>query len=214
MTTPKDDLRTEHRRQQHEMILDAAREIFVAEGYQALSMRRLADRIGCSPGTIYSYFENKSDLVHSLVEESFAALGKRLDATIGDAGDPIARLKARLLAYHDFGLENPNHYHFAFMLRRDAREGPLKPHRAFHILRDAVGACRRAGHFRNVDTETASQVLWTAIHGVTSLSITHASFPWVDRRELVSRVVDGAIAGLEGHPVSAGDDHENDDPRP
>lgn len=212
MTTPKDHLRSEHRRQQHALILDAAREIFVAEGYEALSMRKLAERIGYSPGTIYSYFDNKRDLVHSLVEESFAALEQRLDEITEDASEaPIARLETKLLAYVDFGLDNPNHYHFAFMLRRDASKGPLKPHRAFHILRDAVGACRDAGHFPSVDTETASQVLWTAIHGVTSLLITHASFPWVERRELVSRVLDGAIAGLEGPTDSEGDDHGHDD---
>jgi AcrR family transcriptional regulator len=203
--------RRERHRQQREMILDAAREIFVCDGYESLSMRKLADSIGYSAGTIYSYFSDKQDLVHTLVEESFATLLERLEM-IPESDDPIATLRGKLHAYIDFGLENPSHYHFAFVLRRQPNETPTSPHEAFDVLRAAVRRCQREGHFGGVDAESASQILWVMIHGITSLLITHPGFPWVERRGLIARVVDGAIAGLEIDNPELGGHHEHDDP--
>src|SRR5690349_4109628 len=55
-------------------ILDAARELFLAEGYQHVSIRKIADRIEYSPAAIYSYFPSKDDIFFSLAEEGFRLL--------------------------------------------------------------------------------------------------------------------------------------------
>src|SRR5437763_2620283 len=56
-------------------ILDAARELFVSEGYQNVSMRKIAERIEYSPAAIYGYFESKDDIFFALAEEGFRLLG-------------------------------------------------------------------------------------------------------------------------------------------
>src|SRR5438034_7537093 len=59
----------------HRAILDAARELFVSEGYQNISIRKIAERIEYSPAAIYGYFPSKDDIFFSLAEEGFRLLG-------------------------------------------------------------------------------------------------------------------------------------------
>src|SRR5437868_7223920 len=70
-------------------ILDAARELFVSEGYQNVSMRKIAERIEYSPAAIYSYFESKDDIFFALAEEGFRLLG--------DPDDPVRQRKLEAL---------------------------------------------------------------------------------------------------------------------
>ena len=56
-------------------ILDAARDLFVSEGYQNVSIRKIAERIEYSPAAIYGYFPSKDDIFFALAEEGFRLLG-------------------------------------------------------------------------------------------------------------------------------------------
>jgi AcrR family transcriptional regulator len=181
MNRPK--LRTAQRATVQDTILGAARKSLIEKGYSSFSMRGLAAEIGCSPGTIYLYFKSKEHLLSCVVEEGFDKLLEILDQ-VHDTDDPIHSLKSKLRAYVDFGLEFPHHYRVAFIVRESGRavtsEG--RPH-AF-------------GLFVSNDVEWASQILWTAIHGVTSLLIVMPKFPWIDRDELIDGVIDTALDGL------------------
>ena len=200
-------LRERHRNDTRELILAAAREAFVREGYGRLTMRELAKRLGCSPGVIYLHFSGKDDLLGCLVEESFAKLLDLLNE-VPTVGDPTANLKARLRAYVSFGLEYPYHYHLAFVLAPTAQGqedgSPLTPHEAFDVLRRSVAECRSRGLMPSVDTEVASQALWAAVHGITSLLVAKPGFPWVERDRLVTRVIDMAVEGLLGGGTGRG----------
>lgn len=191
---------TSTRRQQQKAelrsrILEAAREIFVREGWAQVSMRRLADKIEYSPGTIYLHFRSKEALLSSLVEESFASLAHALETT--GRSDPLHTLRRGLRTYVDFGLRHPNHYHFAFLVRPGASGARgYKPHRAFEYLRCYVRGCVEAGVFLNPDVETTAQVLWAAVHGITSLLITRPYFPWAGRDKVIDEVIDNSIRGF------------------
>jgi len=131
------NIETRRKRQREELraaILDAAREIFLIDGVENFSMRKLAARIGCSPGTIYLYFENKSDILRSLVDEGLDRLLAALDRA-HDSLNPIQSLRNKLRAYIDFGRELPNHYHFAFIMHRVHTGGTIRPHASFDVLR-------------------------------------------------------------------------------
>ncbi len=187
--------RAEQRAELKAMILDAARDVFIHDGYEQVSMRKLAEKIEYSPGTIYLHFKNKDELLASLVEESFAKLRDALEQARRD--DAVETLRAGLHAYVDFGLRHPNHYHFAFILRpHTVTSSTYRPHGAFQFLREVVRCCVECGRFRDVDVETAAQTLWAAVHGVTSLLVTRPQFPWVRRAELVTEVIDNAIRGF------------------
>jgi AcrR family transcriptional regulator len=202
--------RDQYKRELRAVIVDAAREIFVRDGFEAFSMRKLASRVECSPGNIYLHFKNKEELFESLVEESFARLLRSLSRlrSLGMLGkgrtsaDPVALLRKGLRAYVDFGLRNPNDYRFAFLIRPPIVKRGYKPHPAFEELRFMVDRCIAEKRFRAVDVETASQALWAAAHGITSLLIQRPAFPWVSKREVIAQVIDGAIESLLTVPAS------------
>jgi AcrR family transcriptional regulator len=190
--------RRKHREELRRLILDAAREIFVRQGYESFSMRKLAEKIEYSPGSVYLHFKNKEELFECLVDESFARLLKTLSALRNgkELQDPVEELKKGMRAYVEFGLRNPNDYRFAFMLKPPMVKRPYKVHGAFESLRNIVGRCVGEKRFRPVDVETTSQALWASIHGITSLLIQRPAFPWVPKKGLITQIVNTAVDSL------------------
>jgi AcrR family transcriptional regulator len=182
-------------------ILDAARQMFAEEGYEQLSMRRLAERIEYSPTTIYLYFEDKDDLFRAVCEETFAKLVRRLERHRQQhEEDPVAWLRAGLCEYIDFGLKHPEHYTVTFMRRTKMEsakdfEGSAGQE-AFDILREAVAACIEADRFRPVDREVAAQVLWMGVHGLVALLIAKKGFPFAPTDVLVDQLLETLTRGM------------------
>lgn len=185
-------------------ILDAAREIFVTEGYDRLSMRKVAERIEYSPTTIYLYFDDKAELLREVCEESFKKLSGSIQKARKKKGPPIEVLRRGLYAYVEFGLANPHHYEVAFI----SPKGKIfdtdgyqfqgsAGQQAFDLLVDSVRDCIAAGEFRTDDVATAAQTLWASIHGVTSLLIMHRDFPFVEKKKLVTSVLENSIRGMQ-----------------
>ena len=189
-------------------ILDAARELFMAEGAGRVTMRRIALAIEYSPTAIYNHFEDKDALLNSLCEDEFG----RLFALLRPAARPrsgVAWIRQLGLAYARFGLEYPNHYRFMFMTRGafGPDHQPSAPaQQAFGLLRAAVQRAIEAGEFRRGDVDAIAQVLWSSIHGVVALLITYRpeQFPGVPARpDLVERVVENGIRGFLAHKPAA-----------
>jgi AcrR family transcriptional regulator len=88
-------------------ILDAAGDLFLEYGYEALSMRQIAERIGYSATTIYRHFENKDNLLFAIVYEGFLRFGQQLAQAAQSSDTPLGRLKALGYAYIEFALKNP-----------------------------------------------------------------------------------------------------------
>jgi len=186
-------------------ILDAASELFVREGYENVSMRRIADKIEYSPTTIYLYFKDKADLLESVCKETFARLVQRLSKIMEQPGDPVERLKRGLMAYIEFGVQNPHHYRATFMMPvpegfdQEKHHQPDSPGmQAFAFLTRGLTECIQAGKLQAADVELASQTVWAGIHGITALLITKHMFPWVGRDKVIHSVVDTLVAGLRG----------------
>lgn len=187
------------------VILDAAREIVVRDGYEAFSMRKLAQSIGYSPGNLYVHFKNKEELFRRLVDESFARLHESLDEVMNGPkrADPVKLLKQGMRTYVKFGLDNPTDYRIAFLISAPDDKRPYMTHPAFEVLREAVARCKKGRRFGAVNAELASQSLWAAIHGVTSLLIQRPTFPWVRQETLIRQVIDNAVDSLARPPIAA-----------
>jgi AcrR family transcriptional regulator len=171
-----------------ERILAVARELFVTEGYEAVSMRKIADRLEYSPTAIYLHFKDKEALIRELCDRDFLALAHEMQA-IAAVADPIERLRAVGTAYLEFGLRYPNHYRLMFMTQHP----PHRPedsaiHRgnpdedAYALLQTTV----REAFIRKQlvpevrDPELLAQTLWAGIHGIVSLHITKkATEGWI-----------------------------------
>src|SRR6266852_3623292 len=185
-------------------ILDAASELFVRDGYENVSMRRIADKIEYSPTTIYLYFKDKAELLDQVCKETFARLVQRLSKIMEQPGDPVERLKRGLIAYIEFGLQNPHHYRATFMMPipesfdKTKYAQPDSPGmQAFSFLTRGITDCIKAGKMPGMNVGLASQTLWAGIHGITSLLIVHELFPWVGRDKVIHSTVDTLVAGLQ-----------------
>ncbi len=184
-------------------IMEAARNLFIKQGYESVSMRKIAEKIGYTPTTIYLYFHDKEDLIRQLCEETLAKLIRSQEALIRGRRDPVAVLKRCAKGYVEFGLQHPNHYQWTFIIPHthehlkdpQAREQSIGM-KAFNNLRGMVAECVRQGSFRRVDVETTSQALWAAVHGITALLIGQPDFPWVEKRKLIDHTVETMMAGL------------------
>ena len=76
------------------IILDSAGEIFLEQGYEGFSMRRVAERIGYSATTIYRYYEDKDDLLFAVINEGFLEFAQQLTEAAEGVSNPLKRLEA------------------------------------------------------------------------------------------------------------------------
>lgn len=191
-----------------DLILDAARELFISEGYEGVSMRKVAEKIEYSPTAIYLHFKDKEDLFRELCHEDFARLAEELNV-IALNPDPAERLRELGLAYIRFGAEYPNHYKLMFMTahppaKLDERDQEVKgnPEKdAYALLQHLVRQAVDAGIFRDeyADVDLIAQTLWSAVHGVISLQIAKSNDGWIDWVPLEPRaqvMVDCVMRGL------------------
>src|SRR5215471_11709330 len=106
--------RAREKSETRDKILDAARDLFISEGYEGVSMRKVAEKIEYSPTAIYVHFEDKKDLFHQLCQEDFARLAAVFQSSAMPI-DPIQRLRFIGQTYVNFGMQYPNHYKLMFM---------------------------------------------------------------------------------------------------
>jgi AcrR family transcriptional regulator len=206
---------TRRKQQQVELrakILDAARELFVTHGVEAVSMRKVAEKIGYTATTLYNHFEDKDALLRALCESDFGAFHESF-ARIGTIPDPIDRLRKLGQVYIEFSLRYPSHYRFMFMTPHPAREsGDCEEvdhgdtdQDAYEFVRstvvEALAAGRFGGDYR--DPDLLSQVFWSGVHGVVSLQLIMGDEKWVGWRP-VEEVARTAIELLIGGLVRAG----------
>lgn len=203
-----------------EKILDAARELFVTEGYEGVSMRKVAEKIEYSPTAIYVHFADKNQLFHELCRQDFARLQEVVVTEM--PSDPIERVLKIGRNYIQFGERFPNHYVFMFMtphpeheLDEQDREIAGNPEvDAYAFLKWAVQEAINAGCFREgvQDAELVSQTLWASVHGVISLNIAKGKDAWVDWRPLRQRaemMLDITLRGLlKGDSLSLAQQNE------
>ena len=189
-------------------ILDAARELFVTEGYEGVSMRKVAEKIEYSPTAIYVHFADKEELFRELCHQDYARLAQVFTSSVIST-DPVERLKQIGAIYIDFGIRFPNHYKFMFMtpqphhefddVDREMRGNPEKD--AYAFLNWAVQQAMDAGCFREglENSELISQTLWASVHGVISLEIAKGCDAWVEWRPIKDRaemMLDVTLRGL------------------
>lgn len=193
-------------------IMDAARVLFAREGYEAVSMRRIADAVEYSPAAIYVHFRDKEALLREICAADYEALTAAFRRAAGVA-DPLARIRDVGAAYVRFGLRHPNHYRLMFMtpIGEDAAGLPPTPEElarrgdperdGYAFLGAAVSEALDRGLLRPelTDAQLVAQVLWAGVHGVVSLQIAMGGDPWIDWRPMRDRsglMLDTLLRGI------------------
>jgi AcrR family transcriptional regulator len=209
--------RADHKESVRRVILDAARELFVCEGYGNVSLRKIAQRIGYTPMAIYVHFRDKSEILDCICEESFSCFRANTERLDQLGLPPRERLAAGLRFYIDFGLEHPHHYQLTFMtppcggqsLGRRKEIGQD----CYQRMRRRVALCMAVtpgtqdppeppeppeitALAESPEVELASQAIWTAMHGLVSLLIARPEFPWLERERLIETVIENALRAL------------------
>jgi len=190
---PVQQRRERQRAERHRLILDTAREIAEAEGWDAVTTRRLADAIEYSQPVLYSHFAGKEEIVAAVALDGFGELAGSLRAEPDssrhraepdgdrplaepDASGPRARLAAMARGYLEFAAAHPAVYAAMFTvdsaLKFASAESPEPLREGFALLREALGA---ATGLRDLDTRT--ELFWSTLHGLATLTAGHRLRP-------------------------------------
>jgi AcrR family transcriptional regulator len=160
--------RERERAQRERLIVTTARDLAEAEGWDAVTTRRLAELIEYSQPVLYSHFKGKDAIMAAVAVEGFAEIAARLHAA--RTGGPTARaaLAAVVSAYFDFAERHPALYDAMFIHTLDLRFAhPETP----AALREAFGEIRAASQpfTGGDDLDEQTQLLWAALHGLVTL---------------------------------------------
>jgi AcrR family transcriptional regulator len=195
-------------------ILRAAQRLFLEEGYERTTMRRLASAVGVSATALYVYFPDKDAILHAIAEITFNDMLARLEATQALPLPPLERFRAGLRGYVEFGLSRPDEYRLTFLAKAmlpsapgqhvlDCRRFEAKS-RSFAILERGIVELMDAGVFRHAPPTLAAEAVWACLHGVTALLLDLPAQVQTAPDTLMESVLDLALRGLqEPQPASA-----------
>jgi AcrR family transcriptional regulator len=186
-------------------ILDAARELFVAEGYENVSIRKVAERIEYSPAAIYGYFPSKDDIFFALAEEGFRLLGDpqmvRDDPRFKDAA-PIERIRAMFWRLYEFSRDQPQYFALMFVDRSVPRINREYQRFAFaregkqHIIEEIQAGMDAGALPRTLNPAVAMRALMVGVLGVAVLQLSDRLGPGEDPDLLAADVLNLTLAGL------------------
>jgi len=154
--------RERHRAERYELILAAATRLAEAEGWDAVTTRRLAELIDYSQPVLYSHFKGKGDIMAAVADRGF----ETLSAILTDAAAAPNVLEQVCTAYIEFARSRPVLYETMFVLptriRFASAEAPTAVRAAFSMLVVALGS-------NHQNPELAAELLWSTLHGVVLL---------------------------------------------
>jgi AcrR family transcriptional regulator len=183
-------------------ILEAAERIFVAEGYDGATIRKIADEVGVSSTALYMHFPDKSAILLEICERTIGVLLERNRDIAGKPIDAVVRTKMMLEAYMRWGIEHPNAYQLVYSTPRPANADWTAVAaddlglQCYEIFSGVVREIAAAGRLRNGSADSAAQALWMSCHGVVALLTARPKFAWAETDELIQVTLDGLINGL------------------
>ncbi|WP_251091722.1 TetR/AcrR family transcriptional regulator [Streptomyces sp. Caat 7-52] len=152
------------------LIVAAARELAEQQGWDAVTTRRLAERIEYSQPVLYSHFGGKREIIGAVALEGAAELAAAVRAATAGVDGPRERVSALARAYLDFAERNPAVYDAIFQLdgglayaQEDTPE-PLKD--AFAALMETLGEVAGNG----IDPGLFTEAFWASLHGLATLT--------------------------------------------
>jgi len=199
----------------HRAILDAARELFVSEGYQTVSIRKIAERIEYSPAAIYGYFPSKDDIFFALAEEGFHLLNgpddpgrhARLQAL-----EPLDRIREMFWHVYEFSREHPQYFALMFVDRDVPRIS--REYERFAFVRDMkqrmVAQIQEGIDTKalpcTLDASVACRMLTMGVLGVGAIALSDRLGP-PDQADVLARdVLNALLTGLQfGAPLQSAD---------
>lgn len=196
---PRSEQQLENSRQ---LIVAAARDLFATEGYQGVSMRKVAAKANCLPSMLYAFFPNKRTLLHFLWEGVFSDLVLLMEKVYAESPE-VERLQALCLASIDFWLQRPEDYRAIFLVEdipQTAEESyfvdssQVLPR--FNIYDKAIAEAQQRGELRAGDPNEIKNILLCTIQGLVFNLINIPEYPWGNPQRMRDETVRILIRGL------------------
>lgn len=183
-------------------ILDAAEQIFVVEGYEGATIRKIAEAVGVSSTALYIHFPDKAGILGEICKRSLELLLARNRELAAKPIDPAIRVRMMLEEYMRWGLAHPNAYQLVY-----STPGPLsaglwpKPTvdlsvQCYEIFESVVRELASEGRLRTGGAEAAAQTLWTSAHGLVALVCARPNFKWAETEVLIATTLETLMRGL------------------
>ncbi len=183
-------------------ILRAAKDLFLKEGFEATTIRKIAHRVGVSAPALYLYFPDKEAILLALCDQTFGFLIGRMVEIESRKLSPRERLRHCGEAYVRFGLEHPQEYWLTFMSGNTPKQvesrdgegnsGAIAFQRLVSLMRDI----EVAGLKLNYPPETAAELLWMSLHGLVAALIKNPESPGAHRETLIRGMIEIVERGV------------------
>jgi len=192
-------------------ILATAKALFVEHGFENVSTRKIAEKVGISQAALFTYYKTKDEIFSHLVRDAFTELGRSLAEIEAQASDGRDWLRRCVAGYIAFGLGHPDEYRMAFMIMKPHHRDPELPvplgpgyqvgMAVFGQLTAKMAQLMKEGVIRDDLGPPAlvAQIVWGSIHGLVSALITRPKphFPWDDPGVLARIQAEMLLSGLE-----------------
>ncbi len=181
-------------------ILQAAQELFLAQGVSHVSMRKIATCIGYSPTTIYLYFENKRDLLSALIQDYYSDFIMQAEEVMQAQDNcPKTSLRAYMMLFVHNGLSKPDYYKLMVQLFEAGESydnSGSHGQQVYSHLKILVERCIAAKLVCVPNPNIAVQAIWTVVFGLTTLLTIRSGFIWKEHEVLVNHTIDTFLNGL------------------
>jgi AcrR family transcriptional regulator len=192
--------RAREKQELRSQILRAAREIALAEGWQAVTVRKIADHVEYSPAAIYEYFDGKEAILYALVVEGFRLVLAELQRAASTDPDPVRRLVTLAKAYWRFAWQHPELYQVMHGLGGvpfGTAGAPREAKEVFEFTRESVRAAREALGVGDLVPDEQVEIVWAMLHGLVSLAMSGRipTASGADKEPLVEQAVRQLVDG-------------------
>jgi len=177
------------------LILDAAMQLFINEGFENVSIRKIADLIEYSPTTVYLYFKDKNEIFYHIHESGFAKMIE-FNAGLANISNPLIRLYKMGENYIQFGLEYPQFYEIMF-IQKEPMQSLLQQlgeecnnwslgDNSLNQLKSILKECMDKGFIKEGPIDSVALAIWGMVHGLVSLYIRDRLAPLVAKDAAIS----------------------------
>jgi AcrR family transcriptional regulator len=178
-----------------ENILDAALEIVKEEGWQSLSMRKIADKIEYTAPIIYEYFANKEGILLELTRTGYIILGNDLRATMAKHTDPVVQLEAMWIAYWNFAFGNKELYRLMYgvdMICCDMKKSMPEAEASNRLFFETIEKLITKENNSEEFVCRKFYTFWSIIHGLISINLVNKG----RGQEMNELILKDAIKGI------------------
>lgn len=177
-------------------IRNVALALFLREGIERVTIRKIAARIRYAPATIYNYYKNKDEIFLALRQDGFAKF-QTYQMESRRQRSSRKRILAHGRAYLRFAIDNPQLYDLMFMMKAPMQkvagdESLHKTQQSFQYLKDDIRSCMKEGILKKGSVDTVALAFWGIGHGLASLLIRERliMFERTDKNGLVEQAAD------------------------